>query len=140
VPVDYLSRAIVQLSQREGTLGQAFHFINDDPIPWRHLFNIIRGLGYEVEQMDYPAWRRELKQQIEQNPDQEFLKLIHGLLYAPNNLFFDRPRFDMSNLRTGLAGSSVICPPIDERLVSTYLSYFQQVGFLPPVHSVISEQ
>jgi len=136
VPVDYLSQAIAQLSQREASLGKAVHFINDDPIPWCELCEIIRGLGYELEEVDYPAWRRELKRQIEQNPDKEFLKLIQALLYAPNNLFFDRPRFDMGNLRAGLAGSSVVCPPIDEKLVATYLAYFQQVGFLPPVDRV----
>ncbi len=136
VPVDYLSRAIVHLSQQEASLGKAFHFINDDPMPWADLFGIIRGLGYGLEEIDYPTWRRELKQQIEQNPDKEFLKLIQALLYAPNNLFFDRPRFDMSNIRAGLAGSPIVWPPVDEKLVATYLAYFQQVGFLPPAQHV----
>jgi len=133
VPVDYLSQAISHLSQKETSWGQAFHFINEEPLPWNSLAATLGKLGYDLEALEYSAWRRELKQQIDKEPANETLKLIQALLYAPNNLFFDRPRFDMSGVHTGLAGTSVVWPPIDERLVSTYISYFQQIGFLPPI-------
>lgn len=136
VPVDYLSQAIVRLSQREETLGQAFHFINAVPLPWADLLESVRSCGYEFEELAYPAWRNELKQQIELQPDQQFLKILYALIFAPNNLFFDRPRFDRGNIDRGLAGSAVVCPPIDEKLITTYLSYFQQIGFLPPADCV----
>lgn len=131
LPVDYASQAIAHLSQREDSLGKAFHFINADPIPWSNVLDVLRGCGHAFEEIDYHTWRSELKQQIDQNPDTEFLKLLQVLLYAPHNLFFDRPSFDVRNVADGLAGSSIVCPPIDGKLISTYLSYFQQVGLLP---------
>lgn len=136
VPVDYLSRAIVCLSQQGESLGKAFHFISADPIPWPRLLDAIRSCGYDFEVLEYSAWRQHLKEEIERQPDQQFLKVLHALLYAPNNLFFDRPHFDMSHVRDGLAGSSVVAPPLDEKLVSTYLGYFQQIGFLPTAQPI----
>jgi len=131
VPVDYISEAIVHLSHRPKSVGNAFHFINEEPIPWRELLSIIRGLGYEFVEMEYGAWRSELKKQVAQYPDKKFLKFLQVLLYMPNNLFFERPSFDLSNIHDGLAGTSIACPPIDQKLVSTYFDYFQKVEFLP---------
>lgn len=131
LPVDYLSRAIVHLSQRADTPGKAFHFINSDPLPWRRLLEAIQHSGYEFEIMAFPAWQSHLKQQAAQQPEQPFLKLLQGLLSTPNNLFFARPRFDVGQTRSGLAGTDIVCPPIDEQLVATYLAYFQKAGFLP---------
>lgn len=138
VPVDYISQSVVHLSQKPEALGKAFHFMNEDPIPWSLLLKVIRTFGYEFEEMDYQAWRRELKLQVAQNPDEKFLKFLQVLLYTPNNLFFDRPPFNLQNIRDGLAGTPITCPPVDEKLVSTYLAYFQQLGFLPPVERVPS--
>jgi thioester reductase-like protein len=136
LPVDYASQAIVHLSQRADSPGKAFHLINSDPLPWRRLLEAIERVGYEFEVIAFPAWQRHLKQQVAQNPEQPFLKLLQGLLSAPNNLFFARPAFDVRQTRAGLAGTDIVCPPVDEKLVATYLAYCQQVRFLPPVDRV----
>lgn len=136
VPVDYLSQAIVCLSQQHKSVSKAFHFISADPIPWPKLLDAIRACGYEFEVLEFTAWRQCLKEEIDQQPDHQFLKVLYALLYAPNNLFFDRPYFDMSNVRDGLAGTSVVSPAVDEKLIATYLGYFQQIGFLSsPTHA-----
>ncbi len=131
VPVDYLSQAIVHLSQQGQSLGKAFHFISAEPIPWPQLLEAIRACGYTFEVLPYSSWRKALRGAVEQHPEHQFLKLLHALLYAPNNLFFDRPRFDMRHVEDGLAHSPVSAPPIDEKLIATYFTYFQQIGFLP---------
>jgi hypothetical protein len=44
-------------------------------------------------------------------------------------------RFDDTNTRAGLAGIGgigVVCPPVDERLLAAYFSYFVKIGFLEP--------
>ncbi len=38
--------------------------------------------------------------------------------------------FDCQNTLDGLAGSSIACPPIDEQLLHTYISYLIRSGFI----------
>lgn len=40
-------------------------------------------------------------------------------------------RLDSQNTLNGLAGSSVVCPPVDAELLNVYFSYFIDSG-LPP--------
>ena len=37
----------------------------------------------------------------------------------------------MLTMRMELAGSGISCPPADEKLFGTYLSYLQEIGFIP---------
>ena len=42
------------------------------------------------------------------------------------------PQFDCQNTRAGLAGSSIGCSPIDDRVLQNYFSHFIRSGFLNP--------
>jgi hypothetical protein len=50
-------------------------------------------------------------------------------------------QLDCQNTLTGLAGTPIICPPVDAELFSTYFSYLIQTGFLnpPPLQPQISQ-
>jgi hypothetical protein len=45
--------------------------------------------------------------------------------YAARSVAFDDER-----ARSGLAGSSIVCPQVDAELFTRYLSYFLRIGFL----------
>jgi thioester reductase-like protein len=131
LPVDYVSQAIVHLSGQERLLGKAFHFFHPKPIPWKSLCDIIRVLGYPLEETPYDGWRSELKARASQDPEKAFFSHLRLLLISPNNLFIEKPQYDAPYTRDGLAGTSIVCPSIDKELISTYFSYFQKVGFIP---------
>jgi hypothetical protein len=38
--------------------------------------------------------------------------------------------FDCQNTLNGLTGTSIVCPPPDDKLLNTYFSYLIQNGFL----------
>ena len=40
------------------------------------------------------------------------------------------PRVDDRHTREGLRGTSITCPPVDEKLLAVYLDYFIRSGFL----------
>ncbi|NJL81609.1 MAG: hypothetical protein HC917_27840 [Richelia sp. SM2_1_7] len=48
-------------------------------------------------------------------------------------------KLDCQNTTDGLVDTSIVCPPVDGKLLSTYFSYLIQSGFLnPPSKYLIS--
>jgi thioester reductase-like protein len=130
LPVDYVARALVQLSLRKDSTGKAFHLINQQELPWEVLIQRLRAHGHTLETLPLEAWRKRLE-----NPsnlgDRRFFGLVKSLLDAPNNLLFQRPPLDDAQTRAGLVGSNLSPPLADETLLDTYLSWFYRTGYLP---------
>src|SRR5205085_1081323 len=90
--------------------------------------------GYAVRQTTYDAWLGELARVTEEET---------GNVLAPLAPLFPRrgqeaqqehaPKraYNNRNTLTALANTSITCPPADSKLLSTYLSYMVQSGFLP---------
>ncbi|MEP6500326.1 amino acid adenylation domain-containing protein [Microcoleus vaginatus] len=123
-PVDYVSQAIVHLSKQKELVGKAFHLVNPHPISWNQLCDSIRSFGHSLERIPYEQWHCELLKVVDNSPE----NALHPLV----SLFSDEtvsaqtitlPCFDSQNVIDGLVGSCISCPPIDERLLNTYLSY-----------------
>ena len=135
VTVDYASQAIVALASRRDSWGRAFHLFNHAPVEWNHLMDILRSHGYTLEAMSWDDWRRELKRRARDAAEPEesrkaFSRLILALT-APHFLFYKRPEMDDSNTREGLRGTAITCGPVDDTLISTYISFWQTHGYLP---------
>jgi hypothetical protein len=45
-----------------------------------------------------------------------------------NQIFM--PRFELGNTLSALEGSGITCPPVDEKLFSTYISAFIEHGLI----------
>jgi thioester reductase-like protein/non-ribosomal peptide synthase protein (TIGR01720 family) len=130
-PVDYVSKAIVHLSRQKESLGKAFHVFNPHPIRASELFNGIRSLGYPLRQVSHDKWQAELL-----NAHEDSLKnVLYPLLpffagSASDSANPAVPQDDCQNTLNGLAGTSIVCPPIDGQLLDTYFSYLIRIGFL----------
>jgi thioester reductase-like protein len=136
IPVDYVSRAIIHLSQQTESLGKTFHLTNPHLTSWDELFSWFRSKGYPLEQISYIQWRNELRHQKE-NALSPFLSMFYQDSFSddlPTKIIW--PQFDRQNTQKGLAGTDIVCPPIDTKLLDTYLSYLKKSGFLeaPPLH------
>jgi len=130
-PADYVTKAIVYLSQQETSFEKAFHFFNPQRITWQNLFNDIRSLGYSVEEIDYEQWLGKFELHIKNHPEEKSYPFLLRFLNSPGNIFSKRPPFDTSQTTEGLVDSSIVCPPVDAKLISTYFSYFQSSGYIP---------
>ncbi|MBE9200007.1 MULTISPECIES: thioester reductase domain-containing protein [unclassified Nodularia (in: cyanobacteria)] len=141
-PVDYVSKAIVYLSRQTESIGKAFHLQHPQPIALKTLFEWIRSFNYPVKMIPYEQWQAEL---INQNSsvDNPLYTLRPFLLERWSNeqltipdlyLQARRPTISCQETLKALAGSSIVCPPIDSQLLMTYTSYLIQCGFLayPP--------
>ncbi len=128
-PIDYVAKAIVYLSSQEESLGKVFHLVNPRPLQWREWLDCIASIGYPLKQLPYQKWKSELMRQIKYSKNNE--------LYAISPIFSDAmleqsklPLFDCQNTLDGLAGTSIVCPPLDSKLLNTYFAYFIRSGFL----------
>ena len=141
-PCDYVSKAIVYLSRQTESLGKAFHLRNQRPLHLSEIVGFIRSLGYPIELVSYDQWRSRLVN------TEDFSE---NALYPLMSIFSDETRvntsgtdsngqttgipiqqYDCQNTLTGLAKSSIFCPPVDAQLFNVYFSYLIQIGFLHP--------
>ncbi|MEA5505986.1 amino acid adenylation domain-containing protein [Halotia wernerae UHCC 0503] len=136
-PVDYVSKAVVHLSRQEKSIGKAFHFVNCQPFHSIKLIKLLRSLGYPLQQISNDQWQANLINIAEHYPEHPLYPLVPLLSEQNNNSAV--LKFDFQNTLDGLANTSIVCPPIDDDLLNTYLSYIMQKGFLEaPKHKLIN--
>ncbi len=130
VPVDYVSQAIVHLSQQQtswGSWGQVFHLVNRNPIDWSNLVDWICAFGYPLRKISYERWRKEFYERAAENA----LSPLMPLFREPDTLA-EPQHFSYWNTLAGLEGTSITCPPVDTVLLHTYFAYFLRSRFLDP--------
>lgn len=136
VPVDYVSRAVVYLSQQKESLGKAFHLNNPNYSSWSDVTYWTNELGYSVRQLPYEEWEAELLETVGSKEN-----ALNGLLpfflrrWSDEELTFAglgqrRVKLNCQETVAQLTGSSITCPAIDYTLLKTYFSYFNRSGFL----------
>ena len=131
--VDYVSQAIVHLSRQKESLGKNFHVINSSVLSSSLLINSIRSLGYPIQQISHDQWEAELIKIAGHFPEHALYPLFS--LFSGRNAEKKEShsavlKFDCQNTVNGLAGTSAVCPPIDDKLLSTYFLYLIDSGFL----------
>ncbi|WDD36594.1 amino acid adenylation domain-containing protein (plasmid) [Nostoc sp. UHCC 0926] len=140
-PVDYVSKAIVYLSKQNKSLEKIFHLSNPHPIRSFELFDWIRKFGYPLQPMSYNQWEAELLNASEpslNNPLYPLIPFFAGIANegdrnqesSEQTFNLATLKFDFQNTIDGLTSTSIVCPPVDTKLLSTYFSYLIQSGFL----------
>ncbi|MGF1938492.1 MAG: thioester reductase domain-containing protein [Nostoc sp. ChiQUE02] len=126
-PVDYLSQSIVYLSKQKDSLGKAFNLNNPQPISWRELTDFIRSLGYQIEYIAYKDWQIKLNNSVrsQENPLYHLLPFYHKQYQQSTE-----PKISCLVTQDALAGSSIMCPPVNTQLLNTYFYYFLRSGWL----------
>ncbi|HYX15518.1 MAG TPA: amino acid adenylation domain-containing protein [Nostoc sp.] len=141
VPVDYISQAIVQLSKQKSFNQRIFHISNPQSISWYQLAKWMQNFGYSIEIIPFQDWLSKVDFFLPTMPENALLPFLSFLFEKlpeqqqsiPEIYFQSKSlQFDSSNTFTGLVGSSITCPPVDDKLLNTYFSYFIDSGFLEP--------
>ncbi len=121
VPVNFVSRAIVELSRRPNSVGKTFHLDNPTPMPYQQLVRVAESFGLPARRLPFEAWREALGALAASAPNNgaaAFLPLVEevdeGQVYMP--------QFDSANTAAGLLGSGVECEPVGEKLLQIYVS------------------
>lgn len=129
-PVDYVSKSIVYLSRQREALGKSFHLNNPQPISWKELTDFIRSLGYPIKHISYQDWQSQLSNQARSQSHPLYPLLPFFLKNSPEPQQAREPEISCQATQTALAESSIICPPVDTKLLNTYFDYFTRSSFL----------
>jgi thioester reductase-like protein len=136
-PVDYVSKAIVHLSKRKESMGKAFHLQHPHPVPFKKLIDWMRSFGFPLELIPYDEWQSRLTNiSSVENPLYTLRPFLlerwskEQLTIPDLYLQSRRPIISCQETLDSLAGSSIICPPIDSQLFMTYSAYLIESGFL----------
>ena len=146
IPVDYTSQAIVHLSRQKESLGKVFHLVNSHPAHWSEIITWIHSFGYPLEPVPYDIWRAKLLDAAGRSQENALTPLVPIFTQQASTSVHptESPKqisnlaaqhFDCQNTLTGLAGTSIACPPVDRQLFSTYFSYLIRSGFLDALES-----
>jgi len=139
IPVDFATRAIIHLSSKKESLGKAFHIVPTQPIDFVELFELLSSYGYLLKKLPFSQWQDELARHTRNSQDNAlyplsplFTEKVYKDQLTLTELYQNTPYFDCQNTLNGLADTDIICPPMDAKLLDTYLSYFIRSGFLAP--------
>lgn len=133
-PVDYVGKAIVALSRRKASLGQAFHLFNPATISIDEVVTALNACGYPVKHIAYDTWVDELARVVDEEIDNALAPLASLFpRMGQNGQQSQTPKRDLDrrNAMTALGATSITCPPADAQLISTYVAYLVKCGFLP---------
>jgi thioester reductase-like protein len=128
VPVDYVSRSIVHLSQTPMARDKAFHIVSPVSTRFTDLVDWMRAYGYRLTTVPHDVWLDQLREVAQDSAELAIFSLLLG---APSGEARIEPTFDWRNTRAGLADTAISCPHIDARLFAIYCDYFVRTGFLP---------
>lgn len=128
-PVDYASKAIVHLSKQKESWGKPFHLVHPHPVSSNILFNQLLSMGYTIQRVSYDQWHDKLLDIAKNFPKHALYPLV-SLFSREQNSNPASLEINCQNTLDGLAGSSIVCPPIDDELLSTYLSHLIHSGFV----------
>jgi amino acid adenylation domain-containing protein/thioester reductase-like protein len=140
-PVDYVSQAIIHLShvdlshatQQQKSIEPVFHLVNPHSFSISKLIDAIRALGFLIQPIPYHQWQAGLLNAARQSPESPLYSLVpffSATATQETSSDADKLVFDCRNTCIGLAGTAIACPPVDDQLLHTYLSYLNHNGFL----------
>ncbi|MEV7749640.1 amino acid adenylation domain-containing protein [Streptomyces griseofuscus] len=141
VPVDYTADAITHLVTHQEPDGRVYHLSNPRPGRLPLLVERLTAMGYPVRTVPYDAWTEMLAELTARLPDHPmapyvamFVEPAHDSEVSVKQMYTDGvfPAFSRHNTDAALAGSGLVCPPVDAGLLDTYLREFRRTGFLAP--------
>jgi thioester reductase-like protein len=132
-PVDYVSKAIVHLSGRRDATGKTFHIANQRRVPLGALADWMRDFGYPLRHVPYDSWVTELLGRTTSRGDavSSLVPLFSlSMMGEVSSMIKALPQFDCRNTLAGLAGTTIHCSPIDDRVLGNYFTRFINDGFV----------
>ncbi|MCT7664364.1 non-ribosomal peptide synthetase [Shinella kummerowiae] len=136
LPVDYVARAIVTLSDRPETSGQIFHLVHSAPVSSALLFDACAREGLTMRRIPRPAWRGVLDRIAREETDHPLYPLMglfeQGAVDGAKAAQSGGRTFDHRQAREALADAPFAEPVLDTALFRKYLQAFLRAGALTP--------
>ena len=132
-PVDYISRAIVKLSQQADSVGACFHLNSPHATYAQDLLDWFNAAGYKLERVSYAQWVKKLMREAQHIENFALAPLLSLFADAPETEEADEAdstHYDCHATVQALMAVGIDCPLVNDSLLTTYLGYFNRYGFL----------
>jgi thioester reductase-like protein len=133
-PVDYVSAALVAISLREpapdATVpGGTYHLVNPHKLAFTELVETVARHGWPLRVVPVEQWWQALRDTyaVEPNELHPVMDVVEAFVVGGEEAI----QYDTSNADRALDGSGISCPPLDTRLLDTYLTWMVRTGHLP---------
>ncbi len=131
VPVDYVSRAVVTLSQQQASLGQSMNIINPQSIYWSDLLETATDAGYPVKRLAYESWYADLLKVESQTTNNMLVPL--AALFS-NRQFIQKSlgAFDLTcgSTQQRLSAQGVSCPSVEPQFIKACIADLERQQLL----------
>ncbi len=139
VAADTCAAAIRHISVTEGAVGRTYHLASSETAPLRTLVGRLRDKGYQIAEVPFDDWVRELARRAARDPSHPmaaFLPLFvgqvaGGLTVAEMYLSHVFPVYSRSNTEHALLGSGIAFPPVSGDLLDRNVDRLIRTGYLP---------
>lgn len=126
LPVDFVSKAITQISLAYPTTSQVYHIDHPTGIMWTDLVAWMNDYGYSVKIIPMREWQKKLIGISQENALFAFLPYYLSL---PEQ--YQSPNVSVDNATKILDEFKLPYPAIDDQLLTIYFDYMVDVNFLP---------
>jgi FkbH-like protein/thioester reductase-like protein len=131
LPVEFVSKAIIALSQRTTATGQIFHLVHPKPLPIKTFKGWYDLAGYELKKLSYQEWQGVKDRFFEKNPGHHFAMydpLLNGDGETPSFLevLLKSPAMDATVTQAALEEEGLSYPSLNQEMFSRYLDTFKE--------------
>jgi thioester reductase-like protein len=137
VPVDFVAAAIAALAIADDTEGCTYNLLNPQPMRQGDFYAVLREGGFPLQPTAFPRWREQvlrLPREDRENPLCRFALYYRTLtpqtMRRLEALLSTRLPVEDSAARARLERAGIRCPPLDARLVRTYLTRYMEAGLV----------
>jgi len=141
LPADSFARAVGHISAHHKARGTVYHLTNPRPAVLGTLADCLRRRGYPVAEIPYAEWVSQLIRFAAGQPTHPVTPFVplfvdrcrHSDMSVSEMYFQDVfPRFTRDNTDRALAGSGIVFPPVDIRMLDGYVAFLLSIGYLTP--------
>jgi len=133
VPVDYVSKALVKISQYEPMQNKNYHLVNKKRTSMESIYQWMQRLGYQAEIMPYKKWKDNLIALAKEHPEMEAVNAIIPLLSDNTTAMAESIFYSTKNVDLACEEKDVQRIEITEEIFDKYINYFTNLNFLQKV-------
>jgi len=133
-PVDYVAGAVLAISLGEHRPGGVYHLVNRNRLAFRDLVRVLRERGWALRTVPVDAWWAALQEGLGSAAEEGGDNALHQVLDVVEEFVVGGEEaidYDDAAVERALEGTGISCPPLDERLLHTYLDWLVGSGYLP---------
>lgn len=128
-PIDYASRAVVELAFNAESANRIYHICNPQPLPYADLIDMMRELGYTIDTLpfaEYTSWLLNPSSQVQDDA----LQLAMGQLEG-DGAKSSAYRYGCAVTAARLEQLGVRCPVTDQAFIQQMVKHAIDVGYFP---------